>query len=175
MKSYLYLCCILFLVSCNAVKVNYDYDKDIDFTAYTTYSYYNDMETGLSDLDTKRLLDAIDSVMRTKGFKISEEPDVFINITSQTFQGQANRAVGVGLGGGGRNVGGGVSIGLPIGAPNLQREINFDFIDSQRDVLIWQAASVSSFKENLSPEARTLKLQQVVAKALSKYPPKIKK
>ncbi len=175
MKNYTYLIVIFLLVSCSAVRVNYDYDKDIDFTAYTTYGYYNDLDTGLSDLDTKRLLNATNSVLRLKGFMLSEEPDLYINITSKTSQSQPKNTVGVGVGGAGRNLGGGISIGLPIGGTNLDREIVFDFIDSQRDVLIWQAASFSTLKENLSPEHRTQKLQQIVEKALSKYPPKVNK
>jgi hypothetical protein len=106
---------------------------------------------------------------------LSEEPDMYINITSKTYQGAPKNSVGVGIGGSGRNIGGGISIGIPVGGAKLEREIVFDFIDSQRDVLVWQAKSFSGLKENLSPEARTLKLQKIVVKALSKYPPKVKK
>ena len=63
------ICTILaafLLVSCNAVRVNYDYEKDTDYSSYTTYNYYPEMKTGLSQLDTKRLLDAIDSTMQVK-------------------------------------------------------------------------------------------------------------
>ena len=47
----------LLLVSCNAIRVNYDYDKETDFSSYTTYNYYADMDTGLSELDTKTLVE----------------------------------------------------------------------------------------------------------------------
>lgn len=174
MKSYVSILVILFLVSCNTVRVNYDYDKELDFTAYTTYGFYTELETGLNDLDTKRLLNAIESVMRNKGFKMAEEPEIYINITTQVYKGAPGNSVGVGLGGGGNNIGGGLSVGLPIGGAKLEREITFDFIDVQRDVLVWQAVSVSGYKENQTPDAKELKLQQIVEKALSKYPPKTK-
>ncbi|APU10803.1 hypothetical protein A5M85_11085 [Cellulophaga lytica] len=174
MKNYISLLFIILLVSCNTVRVNYDYDKDLDFTAYTTYGFYRDMNTGLNDLDTKRLLNAIEDVMRTKGFKLAEEPELYINVTAQVYKGAPSNSVGVGLGGGGNNIGGGLSVGVPIGGAQLQREITFDFIDVQRDALVWQAVSVSGYKENQTPEAKELKLLQIVEKALSKYPSKVK-
>ena len=132
------------------------------------------METGLSGLDTKRILVLVDSMMQVKGIRLSEEPDFYINILSNSFKAPQNNNVGVGLGGGGGNVGGGISIGLPIGQPKLEREIRFDFVDSQKDVLFWEASSASGFKENVSPEMREQKLREIVHKVFEKYPPKVK-
>ncbi len=172
MKQLLPIFFLVFFVSCSAIKVSYDYDKETDFSAYSTYNYYPDMDTGLSELDTKRLLRAIDSTLRGKGFLLSEEPEFLIGIVSSSFQAPRNNTVGVGIGGGGRNVGGGMSIGLPVGATNIKREIQFDFVDSQKDELFWQAVTVSSLKENSSPLEREKKLRALVVKAFEKYPPK---
>lgn len=163
---------LLFLFSCNAVRVNYDYDKETDFSNYGTYGYYSDLTTGLTELDTKRLLDAVDAEMQTKGIRFAEDPDFFINIESRSFRAAQNNSVGVGVGGGGRNIGGGVSIGIPVGQPNLEREIRFDFIDSKKETLFWQAVSESAFKESSSPEEREERLRALAAKVFAKYPPK---
>lgn len=171
MRYIITILAVLLLISCTTVRVNYDYDKGTDYSNYSTYNYYPDMETGLSQLDTRRLLEAIDSTMQVKGMLLAEEPDFLINITSSSIRAPRNNSVGVGVGGTGRNVGGGISIGLPIGQPDLERIIQFDLVDSQNDVLFWQAVSESTFKENLSPEARESKLRQVVDKVFSKYPP----
>ena len=162
---------ILFLTSCNAVKVSYDYDNQTDFSAYTTYNYYDNLATGLSELDEKRLLDAMDEVLGEKGFKLSEEPDILVNIKSDVYQTQAGNNVGVGLGGGGGSLGGGVSLGIPVGGPKLSRELQVDFVDANKDMLIWQALSKSPFREGGTPMERQEKLQQLVAKIFSKYPP----
>lgn len=174
MKKIFFLLVLFFSISCTSVRVNYDYDKKTDFSSYTTYNYYPEMETGLSGLDTKRILVLVDSTMQVKGIKLSEEPDFYINIQSNSFRATQNNNVGVGIGGGGGNVGGGISIGLPLGQPNLEREIRFDFVDTQKDVLFWEASSSSGFKENVSPEIREQKLRQIVNKVFEKYPPKIK-
>ena len=163
---------VLFLTSCAAVRVSYDYDKDTEYSNYSTYNYYPEMETGLNQLDTKRLLNAIDSIMQIKGIQFSEEPDFFINIQSRAFRMPRNNTVGVGVGGTGRNVGGGVSVGIPIGQPGMEREIVFDLIDSQKDMLFWQAISESAFRENATPLTKEKKLQEIVTKVFAKYPPK---
>ncbi len=160
------------LTSCNAIRVNYDYDKETDFTSYTTYNYYSDMNTGLSELDAKRLLHVLDDALKSKGLRFSSEPDFFVNIQSTTFQTPKKNTVGVGVGGAGRGVGGGVSVGIPVGRPDVFREIRFDFVDSQKDMLFWQAISESSFKENASPDIREENLRQIIEKVLAKYPPK---
>lgn len=165
---------VLFVIvsSCNAIRVNYDYEKDADFTGYTTYSYYDDMDMGLSELDTKRLIRVFDEVLKSKGLRFSTEPDFFVNIQSTTFHTPKKNTVGVGVGGTGRGVGGGISVGIPVGRPDVFREIRFDFVDSQKDMLFWQAVSESTFKENASPDIREENLRQIVEKVLAKYPPK---
>lgn len=163
---------IVLFVSCTSIKVNYDYERETDFSAYNTYSYFGDMETGLSQLDEKRMLNAMDISLQTKGLLFSEEPDIFINIKSSVFREQAGNSVGVGLGGGGGNVGGGVSIGIPVGGPKLSRELQVDFVDAKKDLLIWQAVSQSPFKESDLPIEKEQKIQELVNKIFSKYPPK---
>lgn len=163
------------MLSCAGIKVNYDFDKDTSFNNYTTYNYFPEMVTGLSDLDAKRLLDAIDANMGSKGILLAEEPEFFINIHSRSFQGPKNSAVGVGLGGTGRSVGGGLSVGIPVGRPALELEIQFDFIDSQKNILFWQGVSQSAYKEGLTPVGREQRLKEIVDKVFSKYPPKMKR
>jgi len=172
MKKIMVFVLFLFLASCNTIRVGYDYDKEVDFTSYETYGYYSDLKTGLSELDTRRLLDAIDAEMQLKSIRFSEDPDFFVHIESRSFRAPRNNNVGVGIGGTGRNVGGGVSVGIPVGRSNLEREIRFDFIDSKKETLFWQAISESTFKENASPELREERLKAIVSKVFAKYPPK---
>lgn len=175
MRNIMILLVIVCVLSCSTVRVNYDFDKTVDFTNYSTYNYYPEMQTGLSDLDSKRLFNAIDSTMQMRGILLSEEPDFYINIQSESFATPNNSTVGVGVGGTSGNVGGGVSIGVPLGGSNLEREIIFDLVDSQKDALFWQAISLSNFSENNSPGTRERKLNEIVTKVFSKYPPVIKK
>ena len=171
MKKILFPILLLILSSCGAVRVNYDYSPGTDFTEYRTYNYYPDMDTGLSQLDTKRLLRAVDSVMQVQGLTTSLKPDFYINIQSSVYRDAPSPSVGVGMGGTGRNVGGGISVGVPLGGNGMSREIVFDFVDAELDALFWQAVSNSNYRENASPNTRERVLREVVAKVFAKYPP----
>ena len=174
MRYLLSIVLVFTLTSCSSVKVNYDYDKAVDFSNYSTYNYYSDMQSGLNQLDERRLLIALDSTLKSRGYRLAEEPELFINIMSNEYRSAPRNNVGVGIGGGGRNVGGGISVGLPLGGSNLQRSIQFDLVDAQRDALVWKAVAESGLRDNASPSVREDKLRAIVKKVFSKFPPKVK-
>lgn len=162
---------LILFFSCASVNVNYDYDRQVDFKKYKTYNYYADMDTGLSAFDTKRLLDVLDEALAAKGMVLAENSDFFINIQSEEYQNNQRNNVGVGIGGGGRNVGGGISVGIPVGQSGMNRQIVFDFIDSDSG-LFWQAVAESSYNPNATPEEREANIKAIVTKVLTGYPPK---
>lgn len=172
MKLFKLLLFLLFVVSCAPIHVNYDYEKGTDFTQYKTYNYYSDLETGLSELDTKRLLNILDERLSVKGFSLSDTPSFYINIQSSEYQESQRNTVGVGVGGSGRNVDGGISIGIPVGKANVNRQIIFDFVDESKNGLFWQAVTESSFNPNATPENKGERLKAIVDKVLEGYPPK---
>ncbi|WP_242155300.1 DUF4136 domain-containing protein [Aestuariivivens sediminis] len=173
MKLLCFFSLFILLTSCAPIRVNYDFEKSTDFSKYRTYNYYVDMQTGLSAFDTQRLLNALDEGLKSRGFMPSDTPGFFIDIKSSEFQQVQRNTVGVGLGGSGRNVGGGISIGLPIGQANVNRQIIFDFVDEQHNQgLFWQAVSEFSMNPSATPENREALFKAVVKKVLDKYPPK---
>lgn len=174
MKSLKIVAVVLLIVSCAPIRVNYDYDRTTSFDSYKTYQYYADMNTGLSELDANRLLDALDAKMKEKGFSISETPDFFIDIKSRSYQEAPKSTVGIGMGGSSGNVGGGISVGIPVGQDNISREITIDFVDHGKKQLFWQAISESSYNPDASPEVRNNMLKAIVDKVLSEYPPEKK-
>ena len=164
----------LLIVSCAPIRVNYDYDSATNFNNYKAYQYYADMNTGLSELDTNRLLDALDAKMTKKGYSISKTPDFFIDIKSRSYQEGPKSTVGIGMGGTSGNVGGGVSVGIPVGEGHVNREITIDFVDHSKNKYFWQAVSESSYNPDASPEVRDNMLKAIVDKVLSQYPPEKK-
>jgi len=79
MKYFSILVLLIIVSSCAPIRVNYDYEKTTDFKSYKTYNYYANLNTGLSELDTKRLLDALDNTLQSSGYALSETPD-FLSI-----------------------------------------------------------------------------------------------
>ncbi len=164
----------LVITSCAPVRVNYDYDKAVNFSAYKTYNYYADMHTGLSELDTKRLLTILDKHLEEKGITLSGTPDFFIDIKSSEHHSAQRSNVGIGVGGGGRHVGGGISIGVPVGQSKMDRTITIDFVDENKKQLFWQAVSESRYNPNETPEKREAQFTAIVQKVLEQYPPERK-
>lgn len=171
LKIFSSLLCISLLVACAPIHVSYDYEMGTDFNKYKTYNMFPEIQTGLSELDTGRLLNAIDSVLQSKGFMVSDTPDFYVNVSSSEFQVNRGNTVGVGVGGTGRNIGGGVSIGIPVGTSNIDKQIVLDFIDVDKDILFWQVVTESAFSPRMSPKRRDQKIKAIVTKAFSKYPP----
>ena len=172
MKNLLLIPILLLVLSCSSIRVNYDYESSADFSKYKSYNYYSNINSGLSELDTKRLLDALDAGLQAKGINLSDTPDFYIDIKSSEYQEVQNSSVGVGLGGGGGNVGGGISVGIPIGQSNINRQIQFDFVDENGKGLFWQAISESTYEPNATPDKREAILTAIVAKVLEGFPPK---
>ena len=171
MKKLYLILTLISVTSCAPIQVAYDYEKAVNFEDYKTYNYYSNLETGMSELDNKRLLSALDSAMQSKGYTLAESPDFFIDLKSTEFQQQRNSNVGIGAGGSGRNVGGGISIGLPLGQTQLSREIIFEFVDDNGVGLFWQAISESNYKPNWSPQKREEQFKILVEKVLEGFPP----
>ncbi|WP_300434239.1 DUF4136 domain-containing protein [Christiangramia sp.] len=163
---------LLFIAACNSPKAVYDYDQQVNFDRYNSYTIFPDLQTGLSQLDEARLLESIERQMQEKGFSDSSSPGIYVNVYTKKFQQDNRSRVGVGIGGGGGNVGVGVSGGIPLGQMDSYLELTFDFIDVENDALIWQAVVESSFDMNADPQKRQEKFDKIVTKALEGYPPK---
>lgn len=164
----------MLLTSCASIYVTHDYEKTADFTTFKTYNYYSDIDSGMSQLDDKRLINALNNAMQNKGYTLSEMPDFFIDIKTSEFQQANGNTVGVGVGGSGRNAGGGISIGLPVGQSQYGRQIVFEFVDEDGIGLFWQAVSESNYKPNATPEKREAQFIAIVDKVLKKFPPELK-
>lgn len=172
MKNICLIGLLLLLFTCAPIHVNYDFDREINFSTYKTYNYFSNMNTGLSELDSKRFLEALDAKLATLGITFSETPNFYIDITSRTGQSAQQSSIGLGVGGTGNNVGGSVSMGIPIGQSNLNRQLTIEFVDKTNKQLFWQATSESSSKENTTPQVREHEIKLLVDKIFSAYPPK---
>lgn len=172
MKVLKLLVIVFFLGSCNAPQAVYDYDEEVNFQDYSTYAYFPEFQTGLNQLDEKRLKKSFENAIEQKGFSVSEDAEMYVNIYTEEYQEQSRDNLGVGVGGGGGNVGVGVSGGIPLGGPDYYLQITFDFIDVEEDALIWQAVVDSKFNPDASPENRQAQFDKIVKKALERYPPK---
>ncbi|MDN3596407.1 DUF4136 domain-containing protein [Zunongwangia endophytica] len=162
----------LLVASCNTPRTVYDYDAQTNFDLYKSYQLFPDFQTGMSQLDEKRIINSIDHFMREKNLALVEKnPDMYVNLYTEQFQEQNSNTLGVGIGSGGGNVGVGVSGGIPLGGPKDYLRFIIDFIDVEKDALIWKAEVEVKFNKNANPDQRQALFDKVIAKALEGYPP----
>ncbi|MDT0677136.1 DUF4136 domain-containing protein [Autumnicola musiva] len=166
----LIICAIL--AGCNSPKIAYDYDQNTNFSKYSTYALFPEFNTGLSQLDEQRLIRALDNAMPQKDFATADNPGIYVNAYTEKYQQESNNSLGLGVGSGGGGVGVGVSGGIPLGSSKTFLRLTLDFIDKNRDSLVWQAIIDIKFNPNASPEDRQALFDKVVQKALEGYPPK---
>lgn len=160
-----------FLLSCGAT-VAVDYDVTKDFTGYKTYDFYPTIDSGLSELDERRIEKAVDSVLRRNGFVKNAYPDFWINYYAFEAMAPVRSTIGIGVGAGGGNGSVGVSGGIPVGTDEIEQQLTFDLVDSDADELIWQAVLVGRFKEYASPHQKRKYYINGVQKVFNRFPPK---
>ncbi|CAM1361445.1 conserved exported protein of unknown function [Tenacibaculum soleae] len=171
MKQIKYLLLIV-LLGCSSAKVAYDYDSQTNFTAYKTFNFFGDAGKGLNELDVKRITNEITKGLQQKGMTLSENPDMYVNIISNKNTSTKRNRIGIGLGSGGRNVGFGISGGIPIESKKINEELIVDFVASKNDELLWQGVLNGEMKERSSPQEKKAHYKKVIEKILMNYPPK---
>ena len=163
----------LTLTSCSSVRVNADYDKKVDFSAYKTYAYY---KTGIdkveiSDLDKRRILNAIDQQMLAKGFTKSDNPDLLINLFTKSREqvnvNQFNAGWGYGWGWGWNPyMMGGRQTTVTT---STEGTLYIDLIDAKKKEMIWQGEGTGVLTKNTNKKEE--RINEFVSQILSQYPP----
>lgn len=173
MKHYKYLFFFL-LMSCSTTKVITDYDAEINFNDFKTYSFFEDLGEGLNELDVKRVINVLNIELKRQGYKEAENPDFYINVISKISEGKSNNTIGIGVGSGGRNGGFGISGGIPIGGKKWNENFKIEFVNSKTDLVFWEGVLNSTIKEKRTPEEKELHFKEIIKQILEKYPPKNK-
>jgi len=155
----------LIINSCG-IYVQYDYDSDVDFNNYNSFSFYEpDIEkVEISDLDKKRILKSLDMGLKSKGLQRSSSPDLLV-----TFETQSKEKVYI------NNY-------LPYrwnpfffnypyasAYSSVQGTLYVNFIDTKNQQLIWQGKGVGVLNEY--SKDRDKMIGNFVTSILEKFPP----
>lgn len=164
------------LASCTSVKVYSDYDTNVDFSPYKTYAFHKKGidKVEISELDKKRILNAIDKELTKKGMTKSESPDLLINIMTKEREridvNQFSAGWGYGWGWGWNPfMWGGNNTFVSSSTEGI---LFIDLIDAKKKELVWQGEGIGYLTENRREKEK--KINEFVAKILEQFPPKEK-
>jgi hypothetical protein len=156
------------LASCSSVRVETDYDKNVDFSSYPTYAFYKPGvdEAKISDLDKRRILRAIDANLSAKGKSKSKNPALLVSIFTKESErvDVYNNNFGWGGWGWGGNWGNTVTT-------TTEGVLYIDFIDAKKNQLIWQGIGRSSLYRGSDINKREERINKIVSEILAGYPP----
>lgn len=174
-----------FLLSACApsVKVRSDVAPDANMAQFQTYNYFSQM--GVEDENYSSLLgqhfrDAISSEMSVRGYKMSDAPQLQINVSIgakdkvkvNTYQDPYLYGGAYGYRGGGGYYGspwhGGGGTRTTV-HQYTEANVYIDFIDSSERKLIWQGVATFTLTDKMQQQIRET-VQNTVAKVFEQYP-----
>ena len=156
------------LSSCSSVRVNADYDSKVSFSNFKTYAYLKSGidKAEISDLDKKRILNAIDDVLSTKGIIKSENPDLLISFFTKEKE-RVDVYQNYGFGWGWNPYWG---MGYSNVTTTPEGTLFIDIIDAKTKELVWQGEGSGYLTKNT--EKKDARIKEFVSKILEQYPPK---
>lgn len=173
-KIFPFIIALIFLTSCQSVRVITDYDKVAPFKSYKTFGFHKEGvdRAEISDLDKRRILKAIETTLLEKGFAKSDTPDLLVNFFTKEKQ-QVNiynnnfNSFGWGMG-----WGWGPYFGTQYNvSSSAQGTLYIDLIDANRKELIWQGIGRGNL--TTSVKYKDERINAFVASILKEYPPEI--
>jgi len=175
-KKLFLLFCTAALAACSSTKTAYDYDKSANFSAYKTYAFTEESsDLGLDEINTERILKAVENELAAKGFTKSENPDVLVDIHLKTEERVEATAT---------TTGGAYRYGYYGGVGMSQTTVNYNeytdgslfitIIDAATEKMAWHGVGTKTIDEGISPEKREQNISYAVKQILYNYPPKNK-
>ena len=170
----------LFLfASCSSLQVMSDYDKNVDFTQYKTYTFYGwakNSDKILNQMDKERFEKAFANEFAKRGLKlVKENGDAVVALYIVTKQESTTTTTGGPYYGGyyyrygpGWGWGGGMSTTTVSTNDYTVGTLICDFYDAKEKKLIWEGIAKGTVSEN--PVNREVNISKVVSQLMTKYP-----
>jgi len=168
LKMILPVILVIVMAGCASIKVSSDYDRKADFSKYKTFNFSKEVDKmTLNDLNRRRLKDAITKEMQSKGYQVSESPDVLVNafVKGKTkYSATANTNYFGGM----YYRGYGMSNTYVDVNKSIEGTLFIDLIDVQQKTMIWEG--VAEGLVNPRTETREDQINSVVGLIFKNYP-----
>jgi len=176
---------LLGVSSAMAQKVQYDFDKDKDFSKYKTYKWVQIKGADAADeLTARQITSAIEAELAKKGLTKTDldNADLYIGFqtavsTEKEFTAY-NTGWGYGPGWGPRWYGyGGMASTTTYGSTSTVYvgQLDLSMYDSAQKQLVWRGSASKTIDTKAKPDKKQKNITKGVEKLLKNFPPPVKK
>ncbi len=162
---------LLLFSSCSSVRVVTDYDSSANFSSYKSFAFSKSQidKIEISDLDKKRILSSVENQMLSKGYILSTNPDLIVNIDTKSredvYINRYNEYPYYGW----------YPFGMSMStsyrpSSRIVGLLYIDIIDAKTGALLWQGNGSGTLSSNNS--SRDELINNFVIRLLESYPPK---
>jgi len=174
---------VILLASCASKPViETDYDHTIDFSQYTTYGFFNPMgieNQSYSSIYGSIFRDAISKEMESRGYKMSDNPDLMINVSGRLqdktkVTTTSDPYMGGGYYGyrrGAYGAWGGYGYGTQTHVSNYtEGTVNVDMVDRAMKRMVWEGVAVGRIDEKRTNEESRTNIYAGIQEMFAGYP-----
>ena len=174
---------VILLASCASKPViETDYDHTIDFSQYTTYGFFNPMgieNPSYSSIYGSIFRDAISKEMESRGYKMSDNPDLMINVSGRLqdktkVTTTSDPYMGGGYYGyrrGAYGAWGGYGYGTQTHVSNYtEGTVNVDMVDRAMKRMVWEGVAVGRIDEKRTNEESRTNIYAGIQEMFAGYP-----
>ncbi len=174
---------VMLLASCASKPViETDYDHTIDFSQYTTYGFFNPMgieNPNYSSIYGSIFRAAISKEMESRGYKMSDNPDLMINVSGRLqdktkVTTTSDPYMGGGYYGyrrGAYGAWGGYGYGTQTHVSNYtEGTVNVDMVDRAMKRMVWEGVAVGRIDEKRTNEESRTNINAGIQEMFAGYP-----
>ena len=163
-------------------RIQSDYDHTIDFSQYRTYNFFNPMgieSPYYSSIYGSILRDAIGKEMASRGYTLSDNPDLLINVsgrlqdkTKVTTTSDPYMAGGYyGYRRGAYGAWGGYGYGTTTHVSNYtEGTINVDMVDREQKRMVWEGVAVGRVNDKNTNDEKRANIYAGIKEMFAAYP-----
>lgn len=170
------------LLGCSTVRVSYDYDTSVDFSAMRTFAWQKDTQAKTGDIRIddpfldQRIRTAVEQALQSNGYQktdrssadflIGYQVGIQQKIKSDDFQ----TGIGYGVGRRGRYGTIGIRSGVQVQSYD-EGMLIIDVLDPENNALLWRGKGTDTLSDHGGQEEKTKKINEAVEKILTQFPP----
>jgi len=161
----------LVLSACGpGISTSMDYDQSVDFSKFTTYSWFDSNNPAADDISDSRIHQAVDSQLTAKGLKkVDSGGDLGVSYQITTKDQTTYTTMGDGWGGGWRW--GGMGMTTTTSQTYTDGTLMLGMFDSATKQEVWHGSATADISGNKTPDERTKQINEAVSKLLADFPP----